>query len=421
MKRLLLVCFVVLLLTACTKKEEMNEVKEMNTQFIGSWAGDIEIPNTPLPIIIALEKDGGNLSVPLQGLKNYPFKSITYNGDKVSISIDLNGSAITIAGELKEDKIVAAFKQNGGTFPITLTRYEVEPVSYESLTIPVENGQLKVALQKPAGVQTSPVALILAGSGPTDKDGNTAGAGGNNSLKMLAEQLADQGVATIRYDKRGVGENMGLVSKEEELTIDQYVDDAVKVIQYLSSQDNFTSIHVIGHSEGSLIGMLAAEQAKVESFVSLAGAGRTADELLLEQLEGQLTPALKTETVNTLDSLKKGELVDNVSPELESLFRASVQPYMISWLHYNPVSIIGQLNSRTLIVQGTNDLQINEVDAQGLKNGKSDAKLLYLDGMNHVLKNAPSDRAGNLTTYTNPELPLHAELVPAILQFIENE
>ena len=408
------------MLAACSQKKEeiqSQEVNQMNEQLIGKWQGNIEIPNTALPIIVDLQKQSGTLSVPVQGLQNYPFKKIAYDGNKVSILMDLNGSKIEIDGTLSGDQIDATFKQNGGAFPLKLKQYVEQQVTYETMTIPVEDGDLKVAVQK-ASQQPSPLVLILAGSGPTDKDGNTIGVGQNNSLKMLAEGLADAGITSVRYDKRGIGDNAPLLTKEEDITIDQYVNDAVRVLNTLQAEGTYSSIHIIGHSEGSLIGMLAAQQTKVDSFVSLAGAGREADELLLEQLEGQLSTALKEEAIAILGSLKQGELVPNVSTDLQALFRPSVQPYMISWLQYNPAEIIASLDSKVMIIQGTTDLQIHAADAEALKQGKQDATLLYLDGMNHVLKEAPAERAANIATYTDASLPLHEQLVPAIANFI---
>ncbi|EON71964.1 alpha/beta hydrolase [Lysinibacillus sphaericus] len=426
MKKLLVVCFIALLLVACTQKEKethvdkTEEVNDMNEQLIGKWAGDIEIPNGPLAIIVDLQKNDGSFSVPAQGLSNYPFKSVKYDGNQVSVSINLNGSAIKIDGALKGQQIEATFNQNGGKFTLLLKPYEEQPVSYETITVPVNNGDLTVALQK-TSKKPSPVVLILAGSGPTDKDGNSAIAGKNNSLKMLAEGLANEGVATVRYDKRGIGDNLSLLTKEEDVSIDQYVDDAVQVINTLLADKAYSSVHIIGHSEGSLIGMLAAQKTSVESFVSIAGAGRPIDEILEEQLAGQLTPALMKETTNILSSLKKGLLVENVSPELQALFRPSVQPYMMSWLKYNPISELQKLNSRVLIIQGTTDIQVKGTDAEALKNGKKDAELLSVEGMNHVLKTAPADREGNLATYANPALPLHQDLLPAIHRFIVSD
>ncbi|MGE7133256.1 alpha/beta hydrolase [Lysinibacillus xylanilyticus] len=425
MKKLLLLCCALLLLAACGQKEdnakgkETKEDNKMNEQLVGKWEGNIESPNGVLPIIVDLQKDSGKLSVPAQGISNYPFKSIKYNGDQVSVSINLNGSAIDINGTLKDGQIKATFQQNGGKFPLVLKPFKEQPVTYETLKIPVKDGELTVALQK-ASKEPSPVALIIAGSGPTDKDGNSAIVGKNDSLKMIAEGLAKDGIATVRFDKRGLGDNQSLLTKEEDITIDRYVDDAVQVINTLLADKAYSSVHIIGHSEGSLIGLLAAQKANVESFVSIAGTGRPADEILLEQLKGQLSPELLKESTDALATLKKGELVKNISPELQSLFRSSIQPYMISWLKYNPASELAKVNSRVLILQGSTDLQVVATDAEALKKGKPDAKLVYLEGMNHVLKNAPADRTENLATYSDPSLPLHKELLPAIQQFIMN-
>jgi len=426
MKKWLLICCIILLLAACGQKEVTAQhqgskgTNAMNEKFIGKWEGTIETPNGPLPIIIDLKKESGTLSVPAQGLSNFPFQSVTYTGDKVKVSINLNGSAIAINGTIKNEQIEATFQQNGAKFPLILKAYKKQPVTYDTLKIPVQNGNLTVAVEK-ASTSPSPVALIIAGSGPTDKDGNSALAGKNNSLKMLAEGLAQQGIATVRYDKRGLGDNQALLTKEEDGTFDQYVDDAVQIIQTLMADKAYTSVHVIGHSEGSLICLLAAQMTGVASFVSIAGAGRSLDEVLLEQLKGQLAPKLFNESTNILTALKQGKQVKNISPELQALFRPSVQPFLISLLKYQPANELAKVKSRVLLVQGTTDLQVKEADAEALKKGKQEAKLLYLAGMNHVLKKAPADRAKNLATYADPSLPLHEELLPAIEQFIKNE
>lgn len=429
MKKLFVLCLVAFALVACSPKEKATQVdkeedeRALNEELIGKWAGDIELPNGSLPIIVDLQKESGTLSVPAQGLSNYPFKSVSYNDNKVHIIIRLNGSAIEVNGTLKDEQIKATFNQNGGEFPLVLKRYKEQPeqpVSYETLTVPVKDGDLTIALQKSSN-KPSPVVLIIAGSGPTDKDGNSAIAGKNNSLKMLAEGLAQEGIASVRYDKRGIGDNASLLKKEEDISIDQYVDDAVQIIHVLSANQAFSSVHIIGHSEGSLIGMLAAQKTNVASFVSIAGAGRTADTLLLEQLSGQLTPALTAETNMILTALKKGEQVQHVSPELQALFRPSVQPYMMSWLKYNPATELQHVKGRVLLIQGTTDIQVNATDAEALKQGDEKAELLYLEGMNHILKNAPEDRTKNLATYADPTLPLHPKLLPAIYKFIANE
>ncbi|GLC89225.1 alpha/beta hydrolase [Lysinibacillus piscis] len=417
MKKWLCLWLVVFILTACTQKEEESN---MNKQFVGRWEGILTTPNGALPIEMDLQRDSGTFSVPAQGLANYPLKSIAYKGDEVNITINLKGSMVGIKGTLKDQQIEATFQQNGGTFQLVLKPYQEQSITYDTIKVPVKNGELTVAVQK-ASKELSPVAVIIAGSGPTDKDGNSAIGGKNNSLKMLAEQLATQGITTVRYDKRGIGDNQSLLMKEQDVTIDVYADDVVQILNTLAAEKAYSSIHVIGHSEGSLIGILAAQKTPVTSFISIAGAGRPIDAVLLEQLQGQLPPQLMEEATAALATLKKGAFVQNVSSELQSLFRPSIQPYMISWLKYDPASELAKVNSSVLLIQGTSDLQVVGTDAEALKKGKPDAKLVYMEGMNHVLKNAPMDRTSNLATYADPSLPLHKELVPTIQHFILGE
>ncbi|MDX8365218.1 alpha/beta hydrolase [Cytobacillus sp. IB215665] len=290
-----------------------------------------------------------------------------------------------------------------------------------TLSIPVERGTLTAILDIPEGADSLPIAIIIAGSGPTDKDGNTVGANGkNNSLKMLSEAFNERGIATLRYDKRGVGDNISLVNKEEDLTIESYVNDVAAIVHYIQKDSRFASINIVGHSEGSLIGMIAVQEVAVDKFISLAGVGQSADKLLLEQLEGQLPPKLMDETKNILNQLKQGKQVTDVSQELNVLFRPSVQPYLISWFTYNPVDIISSLNIPLLIINGTNDIQVTEKEAHLLKEANPQAELFIIEGMNHILKQAPLDKAGNLATYTNANLPLDEELSTKLIQFVLN-
>ena len=400
----------------------MKEEQPM-TQHIGQWTGQIEIPQSPLTVQLNLAKDGtGTFSVPAQGIKEFPVKSVRVTGNKVRVEIEISGSNMIIEGNVEEQKITATFSQNGMTLPLTLTPYEAPEQSketYEELTIPVTGGQLQVALQMPTGETSSPVpvAIIIAGSGATTKDGNTV-LGDNNSLKMLAEDLAAQGIATIRYDKRGVGDNAALVVKEEDLLFTDYAKDAESIVKAINDDARFSSVHFIGHSEGSLVGLVAATSTKVDSIVSIAGLGRPMEEVLIEQLTAQLPEDLLKKSKDILASLKKGGLVTDVPESLYPLFRPSVQPYMISWLQYDPANVLKSLDVPTLIVQGKNDLQVKVTDAERLSTAKSTAEIVYFDKMNHVLKDAPTDQASNLATYVEPTRPLTEGLVNSIAQFI---
>ncbi|MDB5196179.1 MAG: alpha/beta fold hydrolase [Flaviaesturariibacter sp.] len=260
-----------------------------------------------------------------------------------------------------------------------------------------------------------PVALIIAGSGPTDRNGNNPMAK-NASLELLSDALSNAGIATLRYDKRGIVASAAAMKSESELRFDDYVQDAAGWVKLLKSDKRFSKVYVIGHSEGSLIGMLASKTAA--GFISIAGAGFPAQEILKKQLN-TLPENLKTQSFSLIDSLSAGFTVSSAPLTLYSLFRPSVQPYMISWFKYNPRQLIKSLTAPVLLLQGTNDLQVTVEDARALKEAKPEAKLVLIENMNHVLRIVEGDRNANLKTYSNASLPLAPQLSESIIQFIK--
>ncbi len=286
----------------------------------------------------------------------------------------------------------------------------------ETLILKTTSGDIEGTLTMPELKTPVPVTLIIAGSGPTDRNGNNPMMT-NNSLKMLSVELAKNGIASLRYDKRGIGASKNAGMKEADLRFEMYIKDAADWIQLLNQNKDFSSVVVIGHSEGSLIGMVASQDQNVDEFISIAGAGQAADMIIREQLKAQPAFVLEQSTP-ILDELLKGKTVDNVPQMLFSLFRPSVQPYMISWFKYDPQIEIAKLNKPTLIIQGTTDIQVSVDDAKRLLAAKPDSKLVIVEGMNHIFKNAEADRMKNFQTYSQPDLPLHAELVSAITMFI---
>ena len=266
----------------------------------------------------------------------------------------------------------------------------------------------------------APVALIIAGSGPTDRNGNSpAIPGQNNSLKYLAEGLAQKGIASLRFDKRGVAESTKAATTEAELRFSTYVDDATAWLTKLRADRRFSTVTVIGHSEGSLIGMMAVPEASADAFVSIAGAGRPAGVVLREQLQAGIPDtAMYSRAISILTELEHGRQVNPVPQEFRALFRASVQPYIISWVNLDPAALLAKLTVPVLLLQGTTDIQIAVTDAQTLARGKPDAKLVVIEGMNHVLKQAPAERTQNIATYTNPALPVVPQVIEEIAAFI---
>lgn len=299
----------------------------------------------------------------------------------------------------------------------------------EPITLKTATATLYGTLELPQSRSPVPVVLIIAGSGPTDRDGNSALLpGANNSLKLLAEGLAAQGIASVRYDKRGVGETgkeMQLaaektktVLREEDVRFETYIDDAVWWGKQLLADRRFSSLTVLGHSEGSLIGMVAALRVGAQAYVSVAGAGRPIQQIILEQVRPQLPPDLMKATEDILDQLTAGKTVESVPPALNMLFRPSVQPYMISWLRYDPAKEIAKLQIPVLIAQGTTDIQASPQDPKALAAANPAATLLLIDGMNHVFKSVSDARDKQIASYSDPTLPVAPDLINGISSFV---
>ena len=260
------------------------------------------------------------------------------------------------------------------------------------------------------------LVILIAGSGPTDRNGNQKNLV-NNSLKYLCEGLAQNDIAAFSYDKRMFAQiSLGTLN-EATLSFEDFINDAKAVFTYFKNQKKYNKIIIAGHSEGSLIGMIAANN-NADAFISIAGPGRTIDAVVVEQIEKQ-APFLKEEVLKNFEILKSGKTFELKNEMLASLFRPSVQPYMISWLKYNPQDEIKKLKIPTLLLNGTNDLQVSVGEAELLKKSKPDAELVIIDAMNHVFKEIKGDTAENMKSYNDPNLPISAQLLNTITRFIK--
>jgi pimeloyl-ACP methyl ester carboxylesterase len=284
-----------------------------------------------------------------------------------------------------------------------------------NVILKINNDQLFGTLTVPDLSKKYPVALIIAGSGPTDRNGNYPMMK-NNSIKMLAEALAKNGIASLRYDKRGIGESKASAISEASLVFENYTEDAKSWINFLKQDKRFSQLVIIGHSEGSLIGMIAG--AKANKFISIAGAGESADKIIKAQIGSKSNKQIEEMTFPIIDSLKAGNTVKKVDPMLNALFRPSIQPYLISWFKYDPQTEIKKLSVPILILQGNNDLQVTVQDAEGLSKSNKNAELLIVDKMNHIMKIIDGDKQANMESYNNENLPVSDVLVNKIVAFI---
>jgi len=288
----------------------------------------------------------------------------------------------------------------------------------DSISIEREGKQIFGSIINPVGDDTRSVVLIIAGSGPTDRNGNNPMMT-NNSLKMLAESLASHGIASVRYDKRGVAASLVAGMPEEDLRFEHYVEDVIQWVDILNQDPRFDKIVIIGHSEGSLIGMVSAQMVEISAFISIAGSGEPADLILKRQLQSQ-PQFVRDQMFPMIDSLKDGHMLQKVDPSYYALFRPSVQPYLISWFGYDPLTEIKKLNIPIIIIQGSTDIQVGIEDAERLKEAAPNAHLEIIEGMNHVFKSSSTDRRENIATYTKPDLPIVEELIQKIVDFVSD-
>tara|TARA_R110002051_G_scaffold11215_11_gene41109 strand:- start:917 stop:1849 length:933 start_codon:yes stop_codon:yes gene_type:complete len=295
-------------------------------------------------------------------------------------------------------------------------------------TGPVETAVVLPALPAPLhGTLLAPdgparaVAVILPGSGPTDRDGNSPQFGiSAQPYRLLARGLADRGIATVRIDKRGIGESAAAGPAEADLRFTTYAEDARAWAAEAAARAGRPCAWLIGHSEGALVALAAADDHadSICGLVLLSGAGRPAGVVLREQLARGLAEPMKTEAFDILSELEAGRAVADTPPGLASLFRPSVQPYLMSWLPLDPAALIAAWDGPVLIGQGTTDIQVTVVDAETMAAARPDARLVLWEGVNHVLKTAPAERAANVATYADPDLPLAPGIVEDVADFI---
>jgi pimeloyl-ACP methyl ester carboxylesterase len=299
---------------------------------------------------------------------------------------------------------------------LCLTASLVTAQHTDTLKLSIDGVSIHAVLTQPSGVNNPPLAIFIAGSGPTDLDGNQSTMK-NNSLKLLSESLVSNQIATLRFDKRGIAKSMDPNFSESKMTFDRYVQDVESIINQMKAK-GFSAIFIVGHSEGSLLGMAALQQNEVKGFVSIAGAGFPAYEILKTQLKPKIPENLWPVITGIIDSLKDDLLVKDVPQPFYSLFRPSVQPYLISWFNYSPTELIAKLKCPTLIVQGDKDIQVSVDDAKQLSKVAVSDKLVIIKNMNHVLKPIAGDIQDNYAAYTNPDLPIDKGLSKAVVDFI---
>jgi pimeloyl-ACP methyl ester carboxylesterase len=265
--------------------------------------------------------------------------------------------------------------------------------------------------------------LILPGSGPTDRDGNSPNGVQAATYRLLAEGLAEHGITSVRVDKRGIFGSRAAIADANAATIDDYAADVRTWVSALRQRTGASCVWVMGHSEGGLVALVAGQQpAEICGLVLVSTAGRPLGKVIAEQLRtSQANSILLDQALPAITKLEAGEKVDTrrMHPSLLPLFRPEVQNLLINEFSFDPAKLIASTQRPVLILQGQRDIQVGVADAELLGQANPSAKLVVLQDTNHVLKTVTTnDRAENISTYVDPGLPLAPGAVEAIADFI---
>ena len=275
------------------------------------------------------------------------------------------------------------------------------------------NENIYGSIVEPKSRSNSSLVIFIGGSGPIDRDGNQSFMK-CDMFKKLAYSLSKKGISSFRYDKRVVTQiRKGKLDKK--ITFDDFVSDAIAIIDFFESKYN--SIVIAGHSQGSLVGLLSIKEG-VSGFISLSGAGRTIDMVIEDQIS-KTAPMLLEDTKRIFKILRSGKITEDFPLPLYSLFNIEIQPFMISWMQYDPKKIIAKIPIPSLIINGDNDLQVDEKEAKLLYNSAQNSEILIVKNMNHVLVEIEGDELKNVKSYNNAELKISEIVIEKMAEFIE--
>lgn len=405
----------------------------------GTWSGDLEVQGTKLPLVFHIDDENPTVDSPAQGARGIPIQITKPASDSISISIPAIGGAFT--GIYKNEEIIGKFSQRGIELPLTLHPGEKKaarpqtpkpPYPYTQEEVSFTNGDatLKGTLTLPEGYnRDTPVLIMITGSGLQNRDEEIFE---HKPFAVIADALARNGIASLRYDDRGFGESTGDVVN---CTTEDLMNDALSGISLL--REKFNNVGVLGHSEGGTISFMLGAENKVDFIVSLAGMAVSGKETLIDQnrfllsqvnypqqviddycaflskaFDGDESTAEILETMNLPKELK-----DNVQPVLWQL----KTPYMQYFLTLDIRDRLGNVECPVLAINGTKDTQVfHEQNLDAIKKGlrpNTHNKVLHIDGLNHLLQHC---KTGLTTEYATIEETISPEVLEIISVWINS-
>ena len=297
---------------------------------------------------------------------------------------------------------------------VCLFSFLIANAQIASEEIPLYNEEIRLPGTLSYLNENTPLIIWVHGSGPVDRNGNQPAQNVHaNYIKQFRDAVNAKDIAFFSYDKRTASkENIPFLKDTKAI---DFALDVQVVLQHFKDRKRFSKIILVGHSQGSLIAMLAAKDA--DKYISIAGAGATIDQVIVKQIRSK-NSTLGDAAKQQFDTLKLKGKIAVVNPFLMSLFAKRMQPFLYSWLLLNPTEELKKLTLPILIINGTKDLQVQITDAQALHAANSTSKLVLIKNMNHVLKDIHKEE-DNLKSYYSDAYPISQKLIETVVSFVK--
>jgi pimeloyl-ACP methyl ester carboxylesterase len=371
----------------------------------------------PTPVKVLMPAEGMTVDAKIKvrpSTTNPPGRIVELQVGKLDVSVEVDADGRVLRGSVPLQELEV--RRAGEPAPERKTHQKPAPaeVAEELVEVKRDNIVLRGTLWTPkkANGKPVPVALIIAGSGPTDRDGNSPLGLTSDAYRLLAEALAAKGIATLRYDKRGVGES-SLAFDVAAMKVDDSVGDAAAMLAKLRDPARFSKVSVVGHSEGGLLAILLAGNEKIDSLVLVSTGGRPLRAIVHEQLAAKLDATQMKEVDRLLADVAAAKPLERVPEGLEVLFNPAVLNYLRSEMDIDPALRLKALKVPTTVVQGETDVQVATDDAKLLGKARPGIKVVMLPGVNHLLK-TESSKTMPQPSYTDPKVPVAPAAVDAI-------
>jgi pimeloyl-ACP methyl ester carboxylesterase len=386
--------------------------------------------SSPITLRLLDQGLGGLLDISAQSMFGYPLDEVSWTSNRLRFSLDALGpgeelkfegylsSSGALAGSIVGTAVSASWK---GSFALSR-----EPVAeYPNrafLRIPVEGGFLPGTLELPPTAGSGiPLVILMSGAGTTDRDGNNFNVPGKtDALALLASGLAQKGVASFRFDRRGAGEAYSIEKPGQQTGLYAHSGDAAKLIAYFSADARFSRIVLAGMNEGAWIGAMAVSLVEAGGFfadglVVLDSAGTPPIETLTESLS-TLDEATRLEARAIIKAILDHGDYPEPSEALSDFFTTGRREWLESWLKFDPPKIFAELQCPVLFVFGQKDMQVEPKSFERLLAARPGAPARIIPGMNYALKAVGSEEE-NFKSFTNPEFPVPKSLIELVAAF----